>query len=152
VNLKIQARNRDGRFRLGQSGNPLGRPKGARNRSTISAEVLLEGEAQALTWKAIQLAMAGDTTALRLCLERLLPPRKDRPLAIELPVIANASDAVSAMSAVLAAVGEGTITPSEAVTLASLIEAYRRVVGAEPAPPPACPIVNVSFVSPGEGG
>ena len=49
------------------------RPKGARNRATLAAETLLDGEAEALTRKAVELALAGDTTALRLCLERVLP-------------------------------------------------------------------------------
>jgi hypothetical protein len=56
-------------FKPGQSGNPDGRPKGARNRATIAAERLLDGEADTLTRKAIQLAQQGDTTALRLCIE-----------------------------------------------------------------------------------
>jgi Family of unknown function (DUF5681) len=72
------AKQRGRPFVKGQSGNPAGKPKGARNRSTIAAELLLEGEARALTRKAIELGLAGDTTALRLCLERLVPPRKDR--------------------------------------------------------------------------
>jgi hypothetical protein len=64
----------------GQSGNPYGRPRGARNRATVVAERLLDGEADALTRKAIELAKEGDTTALRLCIERILPARKDRPV------------------------------------------------------------------------
>ena len=73
-------------FRKGRSGNPAGRPPGSRNRATIAAEALLEGEAQALTRKAIELALAGDTTALRLCLERIVPQRKsDRRLRSAAP-------------------------------------------------------------------
>jgi hypothetical protein len=63
-------------FRPGQSGDPAGKPKGARNRATVAAEALLEGEAEMLTRKAIELGLSGDTTALRLCLERLMPPRR----------------------------------------------------------------------------
>jgi hypothetical protein len=137
-------RKRRGTFQPGRSGNPAGRPKGARNRSTIAAEMLLEGEAQALTRKAIEL----DTTALRLCLERLLPPRKDRAISFELPPIANPDDAAGAIGAVLAAVAEGRITPSEAVVVTSLIDAQCRAIGSEP---PAARVSNiqVSFV-PGE--
>jgi hypothetical protein len=58
-------------FKPGQSGNPEGRPKGARNRATLAAERLLDGEADTLTRKAIQLAQQGDTTALRLCIDRI---------------------------------------------------------------------------------
>ncbi len=68
-------------FKPGQSGNPHGRPKGARNRATVVAEQLLDGEADTLTRKAIDLAKQGDTTALRLCIERILPPR-ERPASV----------------------------------------------------------------------
>jgi Family of unknown function (DUF5681) len=131
-------------FMPGQSGNPAGKPKGARNRSTIAAELLLEGEAKALTRKAIELGLAGDTTALRLCLERLVPPRKDRPISLDLPAIKSADDAANAIGAVLAAVGEGRITPSEAGEVMALIEACRKNVA--PDPPPAR-VFQVSFVS-----
>ena len=75
----------NGRFRPGQSGNPSGKPKGARNRLTLACEALLEGEGEALTRKAIELALDGDTVALRLCLDRICPPAKERPISIELP-------------------------------------------------------------------
>ena len=51
---------RPGTFRLG---NP-GRPAGARNRATLAALALLEGEAEALTRRCVGLALGGDTTAL----------------------------------------------------------------------------------------
>jgi Family of unknown function (DUF5681) len=73
-NLVPKQRSRP--FKPGQSGNPAGKPKGARNRSTIAAETLLEGEAKALTRKAIELGLAGDTTALRLCLEGIVTSNK----------------------------------------------------------------------------
>jgi hypothetical protein len=81
-------------FSKGQPGNPAGKPKGVRNRATLAAEVLLEGEAKALTRKAIELGLAGDTTALRLCLERLIPPRKDRAVSLDLPPIRSAREIV----------------------------------------------------------
>ena len=58
-----------GRFRKGQSGNPGGCPKGSRNAATLAVAILLDGQAEALTQKAIQMALAGDSVALRLCLE-----------------------------------------------------------------------------------
>jgi hypothetical protein len=64
-------------FKKGQSGNPSGRPPGSRNKSTLAAEALLDGEAETLTRKAIEEAKAGNMIALRLCLERIVPPRKD---------------------------------------------------------------------------
>lgn len=114
----------------GQSGNPNGRPKGARNKVTLAIEALLEGEAEALTRKAIELAKAGDLTALRLCLDRLAPVRKDRPISFDLPPINDAADAVKASAAVLAAVAGGDLTPSEAAELGKLIESYVKALEA----------------------
>ena len=79
-------------FRKGRSGNPAGRQPGCRNRATIVAEALLEGEAQALTRKAIELALEGDTTALRLCLERVVPQRKSRTVAFDPPRLDRIGD------------------------------------------------------------
>jgi hypothetical protein len=66
----------DSQFKPGQSGNPSGRPKGARNKSTVAAEALLDGESESLTRRCIDLAMEGDPTALRLCLTRILPVKR----------------------------------------------------------------------------
>jgi Family of unknown function (DUF5681) len=134
-------------FAPGTSGNPAGRPKGARNRATVAAEALLEGEAEALTRKAVELALAGDVTALRLCLERLLPPRKDRAVAFDMPAVAKADDAARGIGAVLAAVADGTIAPREASAVAGLIEAQRRASGADVVQAPPAVQLNVSFVS-----
>ena len=68
-------RVRGRRFAKGRSGNPGGRPRGSINRSTRAAQLLLDGEATALSRKAVELALAGDPTALRLCLDRTVAPR-----------------------------------------------------------------------------
>jgi len=113
-----------GQFQKGQSGNPSGRPRGARNSATLAAEALLDGETEALTRKAIEMAKAGDTVALRLCLERILPARKDRPVSFALPPITSARDAADVSSAVMEAVSNGDITLSEAAEMAKLIDGY----------------------------
>ncbi|MET4487645.1 DUF5681 domain-containing protein [Bradyrhizobium sp. LA7.1] len=111
-------------FQKGQSGNPNGRPKGARNATTLALETLLDGQATALTQKAIDLALGGDMTALRLCLDRILPPRKDRPVTFTLPEIKSAQDAAAVVSAVLAAVAVGELTPADAAEIGKLIDSY----------------------------
>lgn len=108
-------------------GNP-GRVRGSRNRATVAAEALLEGEAEALTRQAIDMALEGDTVALRLCLERLVPPRKDSPVRIELPTISSVGDVVGASAAVLAAVGAGDVTPDEAGRVMGLLTAHKAIV------------------------
>src|SRR5215468_12084488 len=85
-------------FLKGQSGNPRGRRFGARNKKTLAAAVLLEGESEALTRKAVELALEGDPTALRLCIERILSPCRERPVKFTLPPIENADDIAAAMN------------------------------------------------------
>lgn len=114
------------RFQPGQSGNPNGRPKGSRNVSALALEALLDGEAEALTRKAVDLALAGDIAALRLCLDRILPPRKDRPVSFEMVPINNADDARVASAALLGAAAAGSLTPSEASEVGRLIDVYVR--------------------------
>lgn len=118
------------KFTKGTSGNPSGRTKGTRNRTTIALEALLEGEAEAITRKAVEMALAGDTVALRLCMERLIPARKDRPIRFQLPEINGPKDLTRASAALLAAVAAGDITPSEAAELGRLIDAHVKAVEA----------------------
>ena len=117
-----------GQFGKGTSGNPSGRPAGSRNHATLLMESILEGEAEQLTQKAIELALGGDITALRLCLERLIPPRKDRPIHLLLPPIENVQQISLAMTRVSAAIGEGEITPMEGEVLANILAAHKAVL------------------------
>jgi hypothetical protein len=117
-------RNSDGTF---GKGNP-GKPRGARHKATQAALALIHGEGEALTRKAIDMALAGDSVALRLCLERLAPPRKDAPVRFDLPAMEGAESAASAMGAILASVAKGDLTPSEAGALAGIVEGYRKTL------------------------
>ena len=81
-----------------------------------------------MTRKAIELALAGDIAALRLCLERLIPPRKDRPIHLILPPIENVQQISLAMAKVSAAIGEGEITPAEGEVLANILVAQKEVM------------------------
>jgi hypothetical protein len=107
-----------------------GKPPGARHKVTRAVEALLEGEADALTRRAIDKALEGDTTALRLCLDRLAPPRKDAPISVALPRVKSASDAVEASAAVLEAVAAGEITPDEASRVMVLLTAHKAILEA----------------------
>src|SRR6516162_5292025 len=110
-----------GRFRKGRSGNPAGRPRGSRNSATRACETLLEGQAEALTQKAVDMALAGDTVALKICIDRIFPPRKDRPVTFPLPPINTARDAADVMSSVMNAVAAGQLTPADASELSKVI-------------------------------
>jgi Family of unknown function (DUF5681) len=117
-------------FRRGESGNSAGRPVGARHKATVAAETLLDGEAEGLTRKVLEMALAGDTVAMRLCLERILPPRRERPVRFNLPKLQSPSDAAAAMAAIAAGVADGNLTPSEAGELSKLVDAYVKALEA----------------------
>jgi hypothetical protein len=105
-----------------------GRPRGARNKVTRAIEKLLDGEAEALTRKAVERALAGDTTALRLCLDRIAPPRKDAPISVALPAVRTATDALAASAALLEAVSVGQVTPDEAGRVMALLSAHKALI------------------------
>ena len=118
-------------FKPGQSGNPAGKKPGTRNRATRALEELLEGQGEALTQKAIDLALAGDTVALKICIDRIYPVRKDRPVTFALPPITSARDAADIAAAIAEAVaaatshqrvirnGPGESTPPRLLTIGS---------------------------------
>jgi Family of unknown function (DUF5681) len=114
-------RNQDGTFAKGYSANPTGKPKGARHKATLLAEALLDGQAEALVQQAVSMALDGDPQALRICIERILPARRDRPVEISLPKINAASDLIAAAAALTDAVAGGEITPNEASALSNLV-------------------------------
>jgi uncharacterized protein DUF5681 len=111
-------------FEKGTSGNPAGRPPGARSRTTLAAQALLDGEAEALTRKAVELALGGDLMALRLCLERVIPLRRGQPLDFEIRKLTCMEDATGAIADIVAATASGEITLSEAAEFTKLIELY----------------------------
>ena len=120
-----------GRYVKGVSGNPAGRPVGILNEATRAAAVLLNGEAGALTRKAIDLALAGDIAALRLCLDRIIAPQREQPVVFAMPPAGDAAGPGGAIAAVAAAVSEGAITTSQAAELSQVVEASTRVAEAE---------------------
>jgi hypothetical protein len=118
---RLHRKNATGQFAKGSSGNPAGRPPGSRNQATLLMEALLEGEAEQLTRKAIEMAAAGDIHALRLCLERLIAPRRERPIHLALPAARSAQQIAAALNAITTAIAEGQITPNEGEALANVL-------------------------------
>ena len=117
-------RNTDGSFARGNAG----KPKGSRNKATVAIENLLGGQAEALTQKAISTALTGDTVALKLCMDRIAPSPKDKPISFPLPDMHCVRDAPEAAGGILRAVVEGEITPIGATRVMGLIDSYRRTL------------------------
>jgi hypothetical protein len=111
-----------GQFKKGApSANPAGKPRGSRHKATLAAEMLLDGETGSLTRKAIEMALAGDATAMRLCLERIIPPRKERPAKFQLPPLKTPADLIAASAAIVEGVASGELTAGEAADMSRLI-------------------------------
>lgn len=115
-------------FEKGRPGNPTGRRRGSRNKATLAAMALLAGEAKGLTRRAVELAQAGDPMALRLCIERLLPRCRERPVKFMLPPIESAADIAAAMKVVTSAIADGEITPGEAGRIAGVVDTFVRAI------------------------
>ncbi len=109
--------NTGGRF---GPGNP-GKPRGARHAITRAVETLLDGQAEALTQVAIQAALAGDMVALRICMDRISPARKEPLVCFTLPVIGSPADIPAAQTAILQAVAAGELTPGEGSALVNMV-------------------------------
>jgi hypothetical protein len=106
-------------------------PRGPRNKATILAEEMFQGEAETIIRKAIDKAKEGDMTAIRLCLERVFPRLRDRATMFDLPPINSVQEALAALAAIVAGVRDGDITAAEGSELSKLVDHYLRVLEAK---------------------
>ena len=117
-------------FQPGQSGNPAGRAVGSRNKKTLAAEAALFDHAKELVENLVGRAKRGELAAMRLCMERILPVGRGRPMPIELPPIRSTEDALAAADVIMDALKEGAISAREAVDLLRVVEGLTRLTGA----------------------
>ena len=122
---RIQAK---GQFPKGKSGNPSGKPKGVRHQSSLLAEQLLASEVQDICQTVSTEAKAGNMQAIKIVLDRLLPPRKDNPIHIELPKIEESRDVLKAIGCITQAVGDGEISPAEGEALARIVDIHTKAL------------------------
>ena len=117
--------NKPWQFQPGQSGNPNGRPKGSRGRSTAILDAMAEGASEKIMQMVLDAAEAGDLDAARIVLTRIWTPRKGRPIAFALPPIRSAADTLVAVNAVLETVANGTLSVEEGKDVTDMIDVYR---------------------------
>ncbi|MEQ8441473.1 MAG: hypothetical protein RIM33_02745 [Alphaproteobacteria bacterium] len=124
---KTVGKNADGTF---APGNRLGkgRPTGSRNSASLALEAMLEGEAEEIGRKAIELAKGGDMQAIKLVIERLCPAPKSRRISLDLPDATDAAGIASAQASVVQAVAGGQICPDEGAALSGMLEARRKAI------------------------
>jgi len=132
-----------------ESGNPKGRPLGAktclraRMRRLMDCtpadkilqklkeqgiELMDNDNAEVLTHVVHRRAQKGEPFFVKLVYDLNVPPRKDGPIMIDLPVIESLADATKAMAYITNAVSVGEITPSEGQGLSVIIENYRKII------------------------
>lgn len=126
VAVLAERRASNGRFAPGHSGNPAGRPKGARNRTTRLAEALFDGEGEALCRRVIDRALAGDAAMARFLVGRLCPANADQPVELGLaPGEEKIPDAV--LTKTLRLVADGEITPKQGLQIARFVAILARL-------------------------
>jgi uncharacterized protein DUF5681 len=115
-------------FQQGESGNPAGRPRGARNKRTLAVESMFDRDATAIIDELIKLAKDGDVKAIRLCIDRIFPRPRGRPVAFDLPPMTTTTDAITAMGAVVQAIGDGELSAEEGADLAKVVAGFSQTV------------------------
>lgn len=121
-------RGSNGQFLSGVSGNPNGRPAGRRNKASEMLESMMAEDWRAVADGLMEAAKQGNASAAKIVLDRVAPRPRGRPVYLDLPPVTNAEEVDKALNVVLAAVGDGAVTPSEAATIAGILEAKRRVI------------------------
>jgi len=110
-------------FSPGQSGNPAGRPKGARNKATILAESLREQETVAKAQTLVDRALAGNVAAMRTFLNRVAPVEHDM-VHLDLTELRTLSDIIDASTSLIAGVAAGEIGLGEGKRVMKLLVAH----------------------------
>lgn len=114
------------RFQRGVSGNPGGRPIGARGALKAALGEVPADRLGRIVERILALAEQGDLRAAEIVLARLWPVRRGCPVPIALPRIAGAADLVAAHAVVVAAMGDGAISPEEGAAVQAVLEGARR--------------------------
>ncbi len=128
---KNALRDGQGRWEKGSSGNPKGRPAGARNHSTEMLKAMLEGQGPQLLQAIFESAVQGHIVgAQRLLLERLLPPLRQRPIPLPIARLEKEGPA-AAISELLKAVVAGEIAPEEAESVTRMLLAQQQASAVE---------------------
>jgi hypothetical protein len=102
-----------------------GRRVGSRNKKTVF-QIALESDGEKIIEKIKARALKSDPTAMRLCIERLIPVLRPPLKRFVLPPVDTAERLKEAISAVTQAVAEGVLSAQEGECVARIIETQRK--------------------------
>ena len=112
----------------GQSGNPRGRPPSYAHKAAWVAQRMLDRKTIDLVDKVIGWGQGSDRSMLRLYTQKMVPPRQEVPVWLNLPPIENRADLRAAMKAVATGVAQGDISSAQGLRLVRLFnEIYRHL-------------------------
>jgi hypothetical protein len=113
------------RWVKGQSGNPRGRPSRAHQAAYV-AHAMFDRKTVQLVDKVIGWGQGSDKSMLRLYTQKMVPPRQEVPVWLNLPPIEDRGDLRAAMKAVATGVAQGDIPSAQGLRLVRLFtELYR---------------------------
>jgi hypothetical protein len=92
------------------------------------AEQLLASDVDGVVRSVVKAAKRGNMVAAKIVLDRLAPPRRRRPIHFDLPPTADTAGLIAAFAALTSGVADGTLTPDEAASVATLLEAQRKAI------------------------
>ena len=115
-----------GRWKPGASGNPAGKPPGARHAALVALDAIGAEAGTEIMAAVVAAAKNGDVRAADILLARLWPTRRGRPVLVDLPPMSSAADLPAAVGAIAEAVARADLTPEEGQSIAAVLELQRR--------------------------
>ena len=116
-------------FTRGTSGNPRGRPRGSTNKIQSLSQQLIDDHAPEIIAKMLELALEDDDIrALKLLLDRLVPPKRSQPITLNLPKTRTAKEILTAFDTVEKNLRQGEISAEELRMVTNFLEIKRRVI------------------------
>ncbi len=112
----------------GLSGYPAGRPVGSRNKFTQPAQKLLVNDAEEIIAAIIEKTKAGDSTAQRLSIERIMAPVRSIVIQFDFPNLETPQDILKGHDALFGALGRGDLTLEELDRLSDILENKRKAI------------------------
>ena len=119
-------RDENGRWLPGKSPNPLGRPA-----KTAKVNILLEGHRGELVQKALDMALDGDTTALKICLDRIAPIPKTTQPKVTITGFEHAAGLLAKCNVLISSVASGEVSCDIASNIISMLVSLTKLKEAD---------------------